>query len=48
MPPEAKKLELRKRREKKMEAKKKLEEAKDLADAEEQLKQAQRNVKVTP
>lgn len=48
IPPEEKKNELRKRRSQKLEAKKKLDEAKDLDDAEEQLKQAVRNIKVTP
>lgn len=48
IPPEQKRNELRKRKEKKLEAKIKQDEAKDLDNAEDQLKFAQRNIRVTP
>lgn len=48
IPPEQKRNELRKRKEKKLEAKIKQDEAKDLDKKEDELKFAQRNIRVSP
>lgn len=48
IPPEAKKKELQLRKQRKMQAEEKLDEAKEIGQAEDQLKQASRKVRVTP